>query len=62
MKKSLGKKTIILTHPVLVIGSYSEEGKPNLMTASWGGICCSEPPLYYYFHQEIKIILQKYFA
>ncbi|MGA2298122.1 MAG: flavin reductase family protein [FCB group bacterium] len=44
MKNSLGKKTILLTHPVLVIGSYDETGRPNLMTASWGGICCSEPP------------------
>ncbi len=30
--------------PVLVIGSYDEEGKANVMTASWGGICCSQPP------------------
>ncbi|MBN1609036.1 MAG: flavin reductase [Polyangiaceae bacterium] len=26
------------------MGSYSAEGKPNLMNAAWGGICCSEPP------------------
>lgn len=45
MKKSLGKKTILYTHPVLMVGSYSVDGVADLMAASWGGICCSEPPL-----------------
>ena len=44
MKKSIGKKTVLLTHPVLIIGSYDPGGKPNIMAASWAGICCSEPP------------------
>lgn len=44
MKKSLGAKTIIYPTPVLVIGTYDRGGKPNAMTASWGGICCSSPP------------------
>lgn len=44
MKKSLGAMTLIYPEPVLIIGSYDMEGKPNLMTAAWGGICCSEPP------------------
>lgn len=30
--------------PVLVVCTYDEGGKPNAMTAAWGGICCSEPP------------------
>jgi flavin reductase (DIM6/NTAB) family NADH-FMN oxidoreductase RutF len=30
--------------PVLVVGTYDKAGKPNVMTASWGGICCSQPP------------------
>ncbi len=30
--------------PVWVIGTYDKEGKPNVMTAAWGGICCSKPP------------------
>jgi flavin reductase (DIM6/NTAB) family NADH-FMN oxidoreductase RutF len=30
--------------PTWVIGSYDKEGKPNAMTASWSGICCSDPP------------------
>ncbi|MGD2028884.1 MAG: flavin reductase family protein [Desulfobacterales bacterium] len=44
MKKSIGAKTIIYPSPVLVVGTYDKRGKPNAMTAAWGGICCSEPP------------------
>jgi flavin reductase (DIM6/NTAB) family NADH-FMN oxidoreductase RutF len=44
MKKSLGAKTILYPTPVLVIGTYDKEDKTNVMTAAWGGICCSSPP------------------
>jgi len=44
MKKSLGAKTLVYPTPVLVVGTYDKAGKPNVMTASWGGICCSQPP------------------
>ena len=44
MKKSLGAKTIVYPTPVFVVGTYDSEGKPNVMTAAWGGICCSKPP------------------
>jgi len=44
MKKSLGARTLILPTPVWVIGTYDKAGKPNVMTAAWGGICCSKPP------------------
>ena len=44
MKKSLGAKTILYPAPVLVIGTYDKEDRPNVMTAAWGGICCSSPP------------------
>ncbi len=47
MKTSLGAKTIVLTNPVWVVGTYNQEGKPNVMTAAWGGICCSQPPCIY---------------
>lgn len=43
MKKSLGARNI-LPVPVWVIGSYDKEGKPNVMTSAWVGICCSKPP------------------
>lgn len=44
MKQSLGAKTIACPSPVWVIGTYDRNGKPNMMTASWAGICCSKPP------------------
>lgn len=44
MKKSLGPGTILYPAPVLVVGTYDGQGKPNVMTAAWGGICCSDPP------------------
>ena len=44
MKKSLGPKTIIYPAPVLVIGTYDKDGKPNAMNVAWGGLCCSNPP------------------
>jgi flavin reductase (DIM6/NTAB) family NADH-FMN oxidoreductase RutF len=44
MKKSLGAKTLICPAPVWAVGSYDKQGKPNVMTIAWGGICCSAPP------------------
>jgi flavin reductase (DIM6/NTAB) family NADH-FMN oxidoreductase RutF len=47
MKKSLGAKTWAAPAPVWVVGTFGENGKPNFMTAAWGGICCSKPPCIY---------------
>jgi flavin reductase (DIM6/NTAB) family NADH-FMN oxidoreductase RutF len=44
MKRSLGAKTILYPTPVLVVGTYSADGRANAMTAAWGGIACSKPP------------------
>jgi flavin reductase (DIM6/NTAB) family NADH-FMN oxidoreductase RutF len=44
MKKSLGAKTLLFPTPVLMVGTYDPAGKPNLMNAAWGGVCCSQPP------------------
>ncbi len=44
MKKSLGAKTILYPTPVLIVGTYDSEGRPNVMAVAWGGICCSKPP------------------
>ncbi len=44
MKKSLGAQTILYPTPALLVGSYGTEGKANIMTAAWAGICCSKPP------------------
>ena len=44
MKLSLPAQTILLPSPVLIIGTYCSDGKPNMMNAAWGGIACSKPP------------------
>jgi len=44
MKNSIGAKTIIYPTPVLIVGTYDKDEKPNVMAAAWGGISCSNPP------------------
>ncbi len=44
MKKSFGAQTLVFPTPVWCVGSYDKDGKPNVMTIAWGGICCSKPP------------------
>lgn len=44
MKKSLGAGTLVGATTVWVVGTYDTEGRPNIMTAAWGGVCCSDPP------------------
>jgi flavin reductase (DIM6/NTAB) family NADH-FMN oxidoreductase RutF len=44
LKTSIGAKTLLYPTPVLVVGSYDADGKPNVMTAAWGGVACSKPP------------------
>jgi len=44
MKKSIGPITLVFPTPTWVVGTYDGKGKPNVMTAAWGGICCSTPP------------------
>ena len=35
--KSFGQKSWMLPQPVLIIGTYDKEGKPNAMNAAWAG-------------------------
>ncbi len=44
MKTSIGAKTVLFPTPVLIVGTYDTNGKPNAMAVAWGGICCSKPP------------------
>ena len=44
---SLGASTLAPIVPVWVVGTYDNEGRPNVMTAAWAGICCSKPPCVY---------------
>lgn len=38
MRKDFGSKTWLYPMPVLIVAAYDSEGKPNAMTAAWGGI------------------------
>ena len=44
MKKNIGPALGIYPTPVVVVGTYDENDKPNLATLAWVGVCCSEPP------------------
>ena len=38
MRKNFGEKTWLYPLPVLIVGSYDENGKADAMNAAWGGI------------------------
>ena len=38
MRKDFGSQTWMFPMPVLIIGTYDENGNPNAMNAAWGGI------------------------
>ncbi len=38
MRNDLGAKPILYPMPVLILGTYDENGVPNAMNAAWGGI------------------------
>jgi len=38
MRKNFGVKTWLYPMPVLIVGTYDENGTPNAMNAAWGGI------------------------
>lgn len=42
MRKNFGKKTWFYPLPVLIIGSYDENGRADAMNAAWGGIYDSD--------------------
>jgi flavin reductase (DIM6/NTAB) family NADH-FMN oxidoreductase RutF len=44
LKKSLGAKVMLSPLPVLVIGTYNADMKPNAMTAAFGSIVSAAPP------------------
>ena len=47
MKKSLGPSVTTFSNPAWVVGSYGPDGRPNIMLAALGGVCCGTPPCVY---------------
>ncbi|GHV37674.1 flavodoxin [Synergistales bacterium] len=43
-RKNLGARLGLYPTPVVVVGTYDKDNKPNLITLAWAGVCCSEPP------------------
>jgi len=43
-KISMGPQTMVYPMPALLVGALVD-GKPNFMTAAWGGIANGEPPM-----------------
>lgn len=39
MRKNLKPKAYIYPLPVLIVGTYDEQGVPNAMNAAWGTVC-----------------------
>lgn len=44
MKSDVGAKLAIYPTPVYLVATYDREGKANIMTVGWGGVCNSNPP------------------
>lgn len=44
MFTSLGPQPFLTSVPVMLVGTYDSDGKPNVMPVAWGGLCCSQPP------------------
>lgn len=38
-RKNLGAQPALYPQPVLIVGTYDEDGRPDAMNAAWGGIC-----------------------
>ncbi len=45
MKKDLGSMPAVYPMPVLMVGTYDADKKPNLMNVAWGQICDSDKVL-----------------
>ena len=44
-KKLLKPQTFLIPLPAVMISCQRGDERPNILTASWIGICCSEPPM-----------------
>jgi flavin reductase (DIM6/NTAB) family NADH-FMN oxidoreductase RutF len=44
-KKLIKPQTFLIPLPALMISCQKGEERPNIVTISWVGVCCSEPPM-----------------
>jgi flavin reductase (DIM6/NTAB) family NADH-FMN oxidoreductase RutF len=43
-KKNFGAVSRLCPAPIVLCGTYDAQGRANLATLAWAGVCCSEPP------------------
>jgi flavin reductase (DIM6/NTAB) family NADH-FMN oxidoreductase RutF len=43
-KKNAGAKIFLFPTPIVLCGTYGKNGRANLATLAWAGVCNSEPP------------------
>ena len=60
MRKNLKAKSYIYPLPVLIVGTYDENGVPDAMNAAWGTVCdTAQVSLYLsYTHKTVKNLLK----
>lgn len=61
MKQSIGAHSIVYPAPVFVVGTYDAEGKPNVMTAAWGGDLLLSTTMRRYFFKRGNLHVYEYF-
>lgn len=61
MRKNLGVKTFIYPQPVLIIGTYNEDGSADAMNAAWGCVSDMNKVTLYlsHSHKTVKNILNR---
>ncbi len=62
MKKSMEAKTLLFPTPVLLVGTYDDQGQPNLMTAAWGESPCVSLALRKATYSYLGIVEHKAFT
>ena len=55
MRKDFGAKPYTYPQPVLMIATYGEDGKPDVMNAAWGGIIRKFPSVSVKIIKQLKI-------
>ncbi len=60
MRTNLKAKAFIYPLPVLIVGTYDEEGKPDAMNAAWGTVCDTAQVSLYLSasHKTVKNLLK----
>ncbi|MDR1126432.1 MAG: flavin reductase family protein, partial [Deltaproteobacteria bacterium] len=44
-KKSIGAHPYLYPGPIMLVGTYDSNGKPNIAAIAWAGVCNAEPVL-----------------